>query len=146
MLLHAPALGDPIGILRPQYRLSGDVALSRQFGRTWQAQGGYRRGVGFIEGLSTPVLTDGITATTTGLLTPRTNLLLTAAYSVGQPTVRNVAHGLTTYTADARTSVAINRTWACFVEYLYYFYDFSSEAVCRRARRRASRGTACVWA
>ena len=90
------------------------------------------------------MLTDGITATTSGQLTRRTNLLLTAAYSVGQPTIRNAARGLTTYTADARTNVAINRTWACFVEYLYYFYDFSNEVVPVGAPPRVARNSARV--
>jgi hypothetical protein len=144
VMLHAPAPGDPIGVLRPQYRLAGDVVLGRDFGRTWQAQGGYSRGVGFIEGLSTPVLTDGITATTSGLVTPRINVLMTAAYSVGQPTIRNESHGLTTDTADARVSFAVNRTWAFFVEYLYYFYDFSNEVVPAGAPPRVARNSARV--
>lgn len=144
VMLQAPAPGDPVGVLRPQYRLAGDVALSTQFGRTWQAQGGYRRGVSFIEGLPTPMLTDGVTATASGLLTRRTNLLLTAAYSVGQPSIRNVSRGITTYTADARTSFAVSRTWAFFVEYLYYFYDFSNEVVPVGAPPRVARNSARV--
>jgi hypothetical protein len=129
VMLHAPAPGDAPGILRPQYGVTADAALSTQFGRTWQAEGGYHRGVSYIEGIQTPVLTDGLTTSISGLITPRINLAVSGAYSVGQPTVANAAHGLTTYTADARTSVALNRTWAFFAEYLYYFYDFSSGIV-----------------
>jgi hypothetical protein len=129
VMLHAPAPGDAPGVLRPQYGMTADVALTTQFGRTWQAEGGYRRGVNYIEGIRTPVLTDGLTTSVSGLLSPRVNLLVTGAYSVGQPTVADAPHGLTTYTADARTSVALNRTWACFAEYLYYYYDFSAGLV-----------------
>jgi hypothetical protein len=129
VMLHAPAPGDAPGVLRPQYGMTAEAALTSQFGRTWQAEGGYRRGVSYIEGIQTPVLTDGLTTSVSGLLTPRINLLITGAYSVGQPTIANASHGLTTYTADARTSFALNRTWAFFAEYLYYFYDFSAGIV-----------------
>jgi hypothetical protein len=149
VLLHAPAPGDALGILRPQYGVTADAAVSSQFGRTWQAEGGYRRGVSYIEGIQTPVLTDGITATTNGLLTPRINLTLTAAYSVGQPTIANTPHGMTTYTADARTSFALNHTWAFFAEYLYYFYDFSGAIVPvgapPRVARNSVRGGLMLW-
>jgi hypothetical protein len=143
-MLHAPEPGDPAGVLRPQYRMTGEMALNSQFGRTWQAEGGYRRGVGFIEGIQTPVLTDGVTATMSGLLGPRVNLMLNGAYSVGQPTIANAAHGLTTYTADARTSFALNHTWAFFGEYLYYFYDFTAGIVPVGAPPRVARNSARV--
>lgn len=121
--------------------MTANAALSSQFGRTWQAEGGYRRGVSYIEGIQTPVLTDGVTATASGLLTPRINLLANAAYSVGQPTVPNASHGLTTYTADLRTSFALNHTWAFFADYLYYFYDFSAGIVPVGAPPRVARNS-----
>ncbi len=142
--LQAPAPGESSAVLRQQYRLSGNVALSTQFGRTWQADGGYNRGVGFIDGLSTPVLTDGVTAAMSGLLNARTSLLLTGAYSVGQPTIASTTHGFTTYTANARTSFAVSRKWALFVEYLYYYYDFSAGVVPVGAPPQVSRNSGRV--
>jgi hypothetical protein len=150
VMLDAPAPGDSVAVLRSQYRMTGDVALQSQFGRTWQVEGGYRRGVSFIEGIQTPVLTDGVTSTASGMLSPRINLLTTAAYSVGQPTISNTAHGITTYTADARTTFAIRHTWAFFAEYLYYFYDFSSGIVPigapPRVGRNSVRAGLMLWA
>jgi hypothetical protein len=144
VVLHAPAPGDPIGTLRPQYGVTADVALRSQFGRTWQAEGGYRRGVNFIEGIQTPVLTDGVKASATGLLAPRFNLELNGAYSVGQPTVANSSRGITTYTADVRANFALNHMWALFADYTYYFYDFSAGIVPLGAPPRVARNSARV--
>jgi hypothetical protein len=123
--LEAVVPGDDIATLRQQMRLSGDVSLNRQFGRTWQAGGGYRRGYEFIEGLTRPVWTDGVNFNTTGLLTPRVDLAASAAYSVGEPINLEQTRGFTTYTANVRTRVALSKTWAVSLEYLYYYYDFS---------------------
>ena len=67
--------------------------------------------------------------------------MATAAYSVGQPTIANASHGLTTYTADLRTSFALNHTWAVFADYLYYFYDFSAGIVPVGAPPRVARNS-----
>ena len=120
------------------------MALRSQLGRTWQAEGGYRRGVNFIEGIQTPVLTDGVKASASGLLAPRFNLELNGAYSVGQPTVANSSRGITTYTADVRANFALNHMWALFADYTYYFYDFTAGFVPLGAPPRVARNSARV--
>jgi hypothetical protein len=128
-MLEAAAPGDPFEILREQRRFAADLSFSRQFARTWQAQGGYNRGFGFIEGLTTPVLTDGMNFSTSGLLSRRVDLLANAAYSVGAPVTFGQNRGFTTYTADVRARVAFNTTCAAYIDYLYYYYDFSRTLV-----------------
>jgi hypothetical protein len=128
-MLEAAAPGDPLAVLRQQQQLAADVSFSRQFARTWQAQGGYNRSFGFIEGLTTPVFSDGVNLSTSGLLSRRVDLLASAAYAVGAPVVLEQSRGFTTYTADIRTRMALNETYALYVEYLYYFYDFSRTLV-----------------
>ena len=128
-MLEATAPGDSLAVLRQQYRLAGDVTFSRQIARTWLAEGGYRRGFGFIEGLATPVLTDGVNVSGSGLLTRSVDLLVKGAYSVGEPVTFGATHGFTTYTTDVRTRFALKTAWAVYLEYLYYYYDFSGRLV-----------------
>src|SRR5262249_19163330 len=119
VVLDAAIPGGTTSELRRQYRVAGDVSLSRQFARSWQAEGAYRRGVGYIEGITQPVLTDGFSVSTSGLLTRRVDLLAKVAYSVGEPTTPGQASGFATYTGDVRTRFAINSAWAVYFEYLY---------------------------
>jgi hypothetical protein len=131
VMLQALAAGTSQGDARQRYQVSGDMALSRQFGRTWQATGAYRRSVGFMEGFSSPVLIDGITVSTTGRVAQRVDLLMTGAYSIGEPAVASVSasDGFTSYTGNVRTRVALSRLLAVYGEYLYYFYDFSDSVL-----------------
>jgi len=128
VMLQALAVDASQGNLRQRYQFSGDMALSRQFGRTWQASGAYRRSVGFMEGFSSPVLLDAITVSTTGRFSPRADLLLTASYSLGDAAVAraSTSSGFSSYTGNVRTRVALTSFLAVYGEYLYYFYDFSN--------------------
>jgi hypothetical protein len=120
------------------------VSLSRQFGRTWQGEGGYRRGYEFIEGLTAPVLTDGVNFRVSGLLNRKTDLLALAAYSTGEPANLTQTRGFTTYTADMRARVAMSGAWALSFEYLYYYYDFSQTLAPIGFPPRMSRNTGRV--
>lgn len=122
-------LGNFVNGVQPSYAVLGHVEATRQFARTWQLDGGYHRGVEYIEGTTTPLLSDGFSLAATGMLNPRLDVLMRAAYSVGQPVLFNVTRGYTMYTADARVRMALNRTWAAYAEYLYYYYDFSEGLV-----------------
>ncbi len=129
-LLNGPVPGAVLQDVRPQYRLIGDVSVGRQFGRTWESRAAYHRGVGYIEGLTTPVASEGFTATTTGMLSRGLDIELLAAYSKGEPTAPTLSRqGFTTYTASVRTRFALTSKWATYVEYLYYYYDFSSQVM-----------------
>lgn len=127
IMLQAQAPGAVSANLQQRYQFAADMALSRQFGRTWQATGAYRRSVGFIEGFSTPVLTNGLTTSTTGLVGQRVDLLLTGAYTAGASTSASApgSGAFTSYTGSVRARVALTSLLAIYSEYLYYFYDFS---------------------
>ena len=122
--LQRQVLGDEVGVLRPYNQVVGDVTFMRQFGRTWQADGGYHRGVGFVDGIRTPVLTDAVVVGTRGMINRRVDFALNAASTVGEPTSVGVLPGFRTNTASARTQMAFNHNTALFAEYIFYFYDF----------------------
>jgi hypothetical protein len=116
--------GDQGTVLRPYYRTVGDVTFMREFGRTWQANAAYHRGVGFVDGLRTPVLTDGVLIGANGMINRRVDVSVNAASTIGEPTTVVALRGFRTNTATARTQMALNHNAALFAEYLFYFYDF----------------------
>ncbi|OFV93305.1 MAG: hypothetical protein A3H95_05830 [Acidobacteria bacterium RIFCSPLOWO2_02_FULL_64_15] len=111
---------------RRQFRLVVDASLNHQMGRTWQLQGAYHRGVGFIEGIEDPVFSDAVTVTTSGSLDRRTTVVMSTSYSTGNSALAIVSsNSFDTYTGDAEVRFAISRTWATYVDYMYYFYNFN---------------------
>jgi hypothetical protein len=107
---------------RYYHRMSGQVTMGYEFGRTWMAGAIYRRGVDYVAGLIEPISADRFTASAEGLLARRIDVLVSAGYSNG---VSAVSQNSTfdTYTGDVRLRYALTRTFAAYVEYLYYFYD-----------------------
>jgi hypothetical protein len=108
----------------PTYGMAADASMTYQMTRDWSAQGKYNRGVAFIDGLQAPVYTDAFTASVTGVLSRRTDLSLSAASSAGQLVQAGGSGPFTTYTGDARLRVAVSKTLATYIEYLYYYYNF----------------------
>ena len=100
------------------------MTFVREFGRTWQANAAYHRGVGFVDGLRTPVLTDGVLIGASGMINRRVDVSVNAASTIGEPTSVVALRGFRTNTASARTQLALNHNAALFAEYLFYFYDF----------------------
>jgi hypothetical protein len=128
-ILSAPASDSDIE--RLQYRVTGTAGLTHDMGRTWRARVEYRRGVGFIEAVGTPVYSDGANATLDGFFTRRTDFHVGGGLSVGDAGLTTVAiqNRIRTYTATARVRTALNETWAVFGEYLYYNYDMGAAVV-----------------
>ena len=119
-----PLLGEAVTQIGEQYHLTGSASYTRQVSRTWSVLGSYQRGLNYIQGLPQPVFTDAVTASTHGFLARRTDLLVSAAYSLGDagPTLQSP---FSTYTGDIRVRTGLSRSLAIYTEYLYYFYDFS---------------------
>ena len=104
-------------------RLFGQLTLGYEFRRGWQARAAYLRGVEYVAGLSEPVSRDSVTASIDGSLTRHVNVLASAGYSIGESALNRSSSTFETYTGDARLRYAPTRTFAAYVEYLYYFYD-----------------------
>jgi len=110
-----------------QYRLTASTALTHQLGRTWTAQGTYRRGMGYyVEGFARPVFTEAYAASASGFLNRRADVSLSGAYSTGESALTGAPDQFSTYTADARVRFGLGKMWATYVEYLFYYYKFNS--------------------
>jgi hypothetical protein len=105
------------------YRLSAEMTAGYQFRRSWQAKGSYRRGLDYVPSLSAPVFVNSAGASLQGRLSRRTDLNIAAGYSSGRSALSS-ASTYDTYTGDVRVQQLIDRNWAWFAEYLYYYYDF----------------------
>ena len=110
-------------------RLSGDVAAAWQFTRSWQTRGTFRRGLEYIAQLSEPVYIDGFGAELGGLITPRIDVLASARSSSGASALNRDSLTFDTHGADLRVQYAVTRSLAVFAQYLYYFYDFTGNAL-----------------
>jgi len=104
-------------------QFSGQLTTAYDFGRTWQASGNVRRGVEYVSGLGQPVIADSLSARVDGLLASRIDVRVSVAYATGESALTRAASLFNTYTASARIRYGLSRTWATYVEYLYYCYD-----------------------
>jgi hypothetical protein len=110
--------------LRRQYRLTSDASVNHDMGRTWSAGGTYHRGLGFIEGLPTPVYTSAFGTKIAGNLSRRVDVSLSASYSSGESALTGAPSPFETYTGNARMRFALGRRWATYTEYVFYYYKF----------------------
>jgi hypothetical protein len=111
-------------ILNRQYLAVGEVGFEYQFNRTWTGRANWRRGLEYIVDLPTPVTADGIGIGVDGLLSRRLDVLVNAGFSSGESLLNRNGLQFDTYTGNLRMRYALTRTWATYVEYLYYYYDF----------------------
>jgi hypothetical protein len=122
-----PRLAQGASVANPSTLTSGmaaDASMTYQMTRDWSSRGSYTRGLAFIDGLQAPVVSDALTALVSGFLGRRTDVLLSAASSVGHLQQTGAATPISTYTGDARLRFALSRTLATYIEYLYYDYKF----------------------
>jgi hypothetical protein len=133
-----------------QYRLVGEAFVSHDLGRTWNGRATFRRGVGFVQGLPQPVFSDAFTFQTSGLLSRRADLDITAALSSGGSALTGASTPFAMYNADARLRYALNRMLAAYVEYMFYYYDFNQGlqlpvGVPSRLTRNGARVGVTLW-
>jgi hypothetical protein len=108
-----------------QFRVSGNFSVRHRFGRSWELRGAYDRGSEYIEGLLTPLFTDGATVATEGKLSRKVDFSAIASYSTGHSALSTTsASDFVTYTGEARLKYALDDTWSLYGSYIYYFYDF----------------------
>jgi hypothetical protein len=105
------------------YRVSADMTAGYQFGRSWQAKGSYRRGLDYVASLSEPVFVNSGSASLQGRLRRRMDLNIAAGYSSGQSAL-STASTYASYTGSVKLQQLIDKNWALFAQYLYYYYDF----------------------
>ena len=142
--------GTATGETRRQFRALGDASLTHQMGRTWRLQGAYHRGLGFVDGLTGPVFTDALTVLSDGFVNRRTDVLVSASYTIGDTALTGSASSFNTYVGNIRVRFALSKTWATYGEYLYYLYDFAERldlppGMSPHMRRNSARVGLTLW-
>lgn len=111
---------------RMRVRLTGNLSLVHELGRTWTAQVVYNRGFTFHEGFNEPFFSDRVTAGIGGLVTRRLSLSADSAWVLSELNGGGRT-GQTGFTGNARGTYALNRYLALFAQYLYYSYEFEGD-------------------
>jgi hypothetical protein len=110
------------------YRLMIDSTLTREIGRSWNANINYHRGVQYVEGVAGPIYADTVQARFGGLVTRRLSVKTSAGYSNGDIGLTATRSGYTTYSGTADMRFAISRELSIDVQYVNYHYDFGQGA------------------
>jgi hypothetical protein len=103
-------------------RVSGQMSLGYEFGRSWRTSASYRRGLEYIAGLNQPVFSDSVTTSLDGLITRRLDATVSAGYSSGASAQNRGGLTFDTYTGSSVLRFAITRSFAAFTDYVYYDY------------------------
>lgn len=149
-MIDGPIEGNLSAAANRQYRIVGEAFVSRDIGRSWNGRASYRRGVGFVQGISQPVFSDAVTIQGTGLLNRRTDFDASVAFSSGGSALTGASTPFTMYNANSRLRFAITKMWATYIEYLFYFYDFNQSTqlppgVPSRLTRNGARIGLTLW-
>jgi hypothetical protein len=110
------------------YVLVLDANVARALGRNWIANGGYHRGVTFIEGFAGPVYADTVQLRVAGRVMKRLELGVSSGYANGQQGLSTASRGYATYSAATDVRFALNRQLWFTTQVGYYRYDFDGAA------------------
>ena len=109
--------------------VTGALGVSHELGRSWRAQGGFTRGVSFVDGFAGPVFSNGITASLSGLFTRRIDFNASVGGSFGNIADAHAGQDFSTYFSTSRVRYALNRTWAAFGEYTFLYSDVGTQPI-----------------
>jgi hypothetical protein len=104
-------------------RLTGNVALAHEIGRSWTADVRYSRGFRTREGFDQLYFTDALTTSIGGLVTRRLQLAASATWaesSIGDETARRQSNR----SAAAQATCGITSFLAAYARYVYVNYRF----------------------
>ena len=114
---------------RQRYFLLGGAGLDHEIGRTWKSSFAYSRGLDFSSLVQEPVLADNVSASLSGLITPRLQFQSMAAYSRGAVGFVAAGHGFDRAAALVGLQTAITRYLALGANYTYYYRLIGDQVV-----------------
>jgi hypothetical protein len=135
---------------RTRYRASGNANLTYEIGRSWFANGSYRRGTYFIDTLEEPVFGDTAGASVNGLISRRVQFQAAANAVIGNAGF-SVQRRFDAYSGTVSLSTALNRFMNVGMDYAYYKYIFDPEVVLapglpHNVNRQSIRAHVTFWA
>jgi hypothetical protein len=110
------------------FNVTGDAALNRQIGRTWNARLGAKRSVQLLEGFTQPVLANAVNASVGGAFGRRVAMSSSVGFSSGAVGLEvGEANPYTNFSAGLGLSVAVGRRAAVEAQYFYTGYHYSGD-------------------
>jgi hypothetical protein len=114
---------------RTQYSITGNVQLTRELGRTWQASASYSRDAQFVETFLQPVFSDTVSGFVSGLFSRRLRYDSGVYLTYGKVGFGGPSNGYNTFYVTSGIGIAINRYMNAGARYLYSRYSFDSGVV-----------------
>ncbi len=112
------------------FNVTGNAALTRQFGRSWSTHFSVNRNVQLLEGFAAPVIANVATANLAGALGRHVNLSSTAAYTNGSVGLdRNTSSPYSNFMGGVGLSFALGRRASIEAQYFYAGYQYSGNLV-----------------
>jgi hypothetical protein len=112
------------------YRLTGDAALTRLIGRTWNARVGVNRSVQLLEGFAEPVLANIVNLALGGTLHRRVSLLSWGSMSTGTVGLTSAeGNGYANWSAGGGLSVMVGRRGSFDAQYFIAGDEFENGVV-----------------
>ena len=102
-----------------------DAGLRYELWRSWSGNARYHRGFMFVDEIISPLMSDGVVAELTGLLSRRLELLGSGSLTHGSVGLSPTATHYNVYSAHTRVRYALSRTTAVYAEYLLFNYRFA---------------------
>jgi hypothetical protein len=109
-------------------RAIGSAAFEHHFRRTWTTLVEYRRQLHYVDGFDRPLFGDAFTASVTGMLSPRMEMVSRASFTLGSVGLSQGSARYDSYNASVRVRRALTRRLAAYGETLYYHYAFDETA------------------
>src|SRR5262249_41212124 len=112
------------------FRVTGDMSIVKQMGRTWKARASVDRSVRLIEGFTDPVLDNSLTGGIGGNLTQHWGVFAAGTLSTGTVGVTTgLAHGYHSWTTPSRMSLMPGRRAVLNAQYLRVGNQFEDGVV-----------------
>jgi len=103
----------------------GDAGLRYELGRTWNGSARYHRGFIFVDEVADPLLTDGLIADLSGLLSRRLELFGSGSLMRGTTGLADTETPYYIYLARTQIRYALSRIAGVYGEYLFFNYRFA---------------------
>jgi hypothetical protein len=135
---------------RTRYRLNGNVELSQQITRSWQASLDVRRQGEYVPAFGAPAFSDSLRAGLNGLVGTRLQVQSGIGVRRGHVGFNPTGTRFESYFATAGLQAALSRYISAGASYGYYRYDFESgvtlpSGVSSRVMRQSVQGFVNVW-
>ena len=112
------------------YRATGDAALTKLMGRSWNARIGLKRSVRLVEGFAQPVVDNAASAALSGNLRRRLSLSLAGSLSAGTIGLESGAgNDYTNWTVASGFGISLGRRAAIDVQYFAAGDDFDEAVI-----------------